>query len=113
MDFSNATVNVVKVESLWRKTARRVVPKYPKDKPLFLFVVGGGGSRMYLATIMIVEFFPGRGINVLNKAAIQSGIDPVPYIWFSREETMDAVRAIEEISPAFATWLMFHFAEIF
>lgn len=112
MDFSNATVNVVKVESLWWKTARRVVPKYPKDKPLFLFVVGGG-SRMYLATIMIVEFFPGRGINVLNKAAIGSGIDPVPYIWFHREETMDAVRAIEEISPVFATWLMFNFDEIF
>jgi len=111
MDFSNTTVNVVKVESLWWKTIQRVVPKYPKDKPLFLFVANGGG-RLYLATIVIAEFFRGRGIDVINRAAIQSGIDPVPYIWFAREETMEAIRAIEEISPTFAAWLMFNFDEI-
>lgn len=112
MDFSNATVNVVKVESFWWKTVQRVVPKYPKDKPLFLFT-SNGEARMYLSTIVVAEFFRGHGANVINRAAILSGTDPVPYIYFSREASMDAVMAIEEISPAFATWLMFYFAEIF
>lgn len=112
MDFSNTTVNVVKIEAFWPKTIRRVVPKYPKDKPLFLFVAGRGG-RMYLATITIAEFFTGHGVNVLNKEAISAGVDPVPYIWFPRDKAMEAVSAIEEISPVFATWLMFNFDEIF
>lgn len=111
MDMSNTTVNVVKVECLWRKTIQRVVPKYTKDKPLFLFVTGRD-SRMYLREIMIVEFCRGRGTKVLDRAAMKSGIDPIQYIWFPREETIDAIRAIEEISPTFAAWLMFNFNEI-